>query len=257
MRPVTRASARSTLFAIGGLTGFAVLAAEPLPDTPYRLVEGRGYTVCEAFLKNLNAFNEPMVCDLKVHPSHSEFSSLEWEELDVQSNLKLVYEAESLLVLLTPTGTKPKPFEEWAKDFHARVASSKTNAPRLRRAILDLNGSGPETLIWYEQPGTESCRDSVAQLRHASSLVTFGGDIFVQRRKSQQLERITGLTGRTEVVLYKGRSPWFVHAYMGPAWRQERSKRVAAVWLKPISSRFTSRDRYLAAPRCEYERDLI
>src|SRR6267142_194097 len=101
----------------------------------YRLVNGKGYSVCEAFLKNLNAFTEaepPMLCEQKLHPSHPEFKIPKWEELNIDNNLQLVYAAESQLWEFTPIGQKPSPFDEWVKSFRARVTAGKAK-PRSRK----------------------------------------------------------------------------------------------------------------------------
>ncbi len=75
-------------------------AANSLADDQrpaYRLTEGMGYTVCEAYLRNLRAFGpgeRDPVCNPRPHPGNKNFSEPTWQQMDVQQNLKLIYQAE-------------------------------------------------------------------------------------------------------------------------------------------------------------------
>ena len=183
------------------------------PSKPrYRIIQGKGYTVCEAFLKNLNAFppdEPPMVCEQKIHPTHPEFSRPTWEEMDVQSNLKLIYEVEGLHWRFRSIDAKP--FEEWEKHYQERIKTGEAK-PRLRKTVLDLNGSGPETLIWYEYL-IGKCADDLKEFKNTSTGP--GGFIVVLRAATGKLEKFTGLivsAKQTDVLLYRGRKVLFTHA---------------------------------------------
>jgi hypothetical protein len=224
-------------------------AAEPR----YRLVEGKGYTVCEAFLKNLNAFpsdEPPMVCEQRVHPTHPEFTRPTWEELDIQKHLTLIYEAESLLWKFTPIGSKAKPFDEWEKAYQERIRSGEAK-PRLRKAVLNLNGSGAETLIWYE-PLVGSCDQ---ELTH-KGVRGPGGHIFVQQSTTGALQPFGGLIGtegRTDVLLYKNTQVQFLTAGMDmDLSNPDQPTPVWKIGLHPVSSRLTNRKRFLISKRCYY-----
>lgn len=226
-------------------------AGEPSEPPRYRIVQGQGYTACEAFVKNLNAFpiDDSMACDLKIHRTHPEFSRPQWEELDVQTHLDLVYEAENLLM---SAGSKPPPFVQWQSRYQERVASDQRKPPRLRKATLDLNGSGPETLIWYEVPGAESCPIDEGRQQYVDAMNSFGGHVFVQRRATGELERIYGFittNGRTDVLLHAGR-PYFANAYLGPIWAGGESKRVLRIGIHPIARRLTDDGKYGVPARC-------
>jgi hypothetical protein len=189
-----------------------LFAATVFAAPRYRLVKGKGFTVCEAFLKNLNAFppaEPPMVCEQKIHPSHPEFRTPKWEELNIEDNLTLVHAAESQLLEFTPTGQKPSAFGEWAKGFHERVALGKVK-PRLRKLVVALNNKGPEVLISYD-PDANECQQNLA-LRATEG---GGGYVFVLRPNSEMLlEQFAGLIGnqeRLDVILYR-HTPYFVNA---------------------------------------------
>ena len=237
-------------------------AADSMDPSRYRLVEGNGYTVCEAFLKNLNAFPKdepPMVCEQKIHPSHPEFTRPLWEEMNVQNNLKLIYQAESLMVRFTPSTTTPKPYtpqpyEEWEKKYQQRIKSGEA-IPRLRKAVWDLNGNGPETLIWYDDR-INQCRDDMA--KYKTQYGGGGGHIFVLRSKTGVLEPFGGLLGtegRTDVVLYRNKSVYFTNAYPDAVLGKVKNRPVWAIGVHPISPRLTGKGKYLIRHRCVYHAD--
>jgi len=85
--------------AIGALCYVSTLSA--LADSSrkpiYRTKEGMGYTVCEAYLRNLRAFGpseRDPVCDPRPHPGNKDFSEPTWHQVDVQQHLQLIYQAE-------------------------------------------------------------------------------------------------------------------------------------------------------------------
>ena len=77
------------LYFLIALTGPA--HAGEAPSTPttrprYELIKGKGVEVCEAYKKNLNAFNdtEPMVCERKIDPELKDFEKPVWQEVDAR-----------------------------------------------------------------------------------------------------------------------------------------------------------------------------
>jgi hypothetical protein len=101
----------------GALLMFAsVSGAQERANQPrYWLEKGAGYAVCQEFLANLNAFppeEPPLMCEQKIHPSHPEFTRPVWEEMEIEANIRLIHQAESLA--FTPIGAAPKSFEEWS-----------------------------------------------------------------------------------------------------------------------------------------------
>jgi hypothetical protein len=185
----------------------------------YRLDLAKGWAACEAFLKNLNAFpasDPPMLCEQKIHPTHPEFSKPKWRDMDVQGNLRLIYDAEIQSARFTPAGNKPKPFDEWVRDYQAKIKSGAVK-PILRKVVLDINGNGPETLIWY-QPWPDEC-----EINQGKGLPGRGGAyIFVQRTQGGKVEPVVSLSDNPhDVFIYKGR-PYFSGA--GPSYRYHPPK---------------------------------
>ena len=173
----------------------------------YRLVQGKGYTVCEQFLKNLNAFpvtDPPMVCEQKIHPTHPEFSKPQWEEMDVQGNLKLIFAIESHLARFTAKLKAPLNYNTWLAEFQERIKSGKAK-PRLRKTILALNERGPEILAMYE-PIVDECKNG--------GLEGDGGHVFVVHESDDDItvSQIGYNTDQRNVILIYGKRPYFVSA---------------------------------------------
>lgn len=116
----------------------------------YRITLGKGTSVCEAYLKHLNAFprEEPaMLCERKLHPAFSNFNKPDWEEIDLWQHLDWVYEIDYLLKFpnhpgedysgYTLEGKKTLSFEDWRKGYEARTKSVGIK-PRLYRATLPM-----------------------------------------------------------------------------------------------------------------------
>jgi hypothetical protein len=197
----------------GALTVIAAaVGAQESREPRYWLEQGGGYPVCQDFLANLNAFppdEPPLMCEQKIHPTHPEFTLPVWEEMDIDANLGLVHEAESLLRRFTPIGAEPKTFEEWEPLFRERVRSGQA-VPRLRRTPFMLRENEAETFIWYE-PLRNSCRLDFERTGLAEDP---GGHIFVLRTRTGKLETINlGTQGRNDVLIYHGRYPYLTDAY--------------------------------------------
>jgi hypothetical protein len=213
-------------------------------------VEGKGYAVCEAFLKNLNAFpaNElPMVCTPKAHPTHPEFSTPKWEEMDVQSNLKLIHAAESQLLRFTRAGAKPLSYEQWLPTFQERVKSGELK-PRLSKMVLALNQLGQETLISYEPVIGECVIDEKSSEQ--------GRYIFVLREHAEvPLLPISSMTpDHSEILLFKGK-PYFFWANGDMEQVGDGTKRIWVPGLDRISGKLTHDERYLRDHICTYYAD--
>jgi hypothetical protein len=172
---------------------------------PYWLKQGEGYPVCRDFLENVNDFpvsEPPMVCEQKIHPAHPEFAHPIWEEMDIEGNLRLIFDAESLLWRFTPIGSSPPDFAVWAEQFRADVRSGERK-PRLRRMPFMVRENEPETLVSYE-PFADECAVGLAESGVGGNP---GGYLFVLRKATDRLEAFGGLIGtqtRTDVWQYHG-----------------------------------------------------
>jgi hypothetical protein len=216
------------------------VAAEPR----YRLINGKGYSVCEAFLKNLNAFpasEPPMVCDVKVHPTHSEFSLPDWKAMDIQRNLKIVYAAESQMPTLNGrSGIPPLPYDEWVKAFQERIRTGKAT-PLLRRAVLTLNSRGPETVIAY-RPVTSACVSAVALYNGAAP----DDYMFVLRTGSEPLVERVNLMN-TSLVMFKKRPYFFTSGS-----QDLKTWGIDLRYVSPVLPALSGTSQYVPLFRCEF-----
>jgi uncharacterized protein YecT (DUF1311 family) len=219
----------------------------------YRLVAGMGYSVCEAYLKHLNAFPPdapPMICNVRPNPKFSDITQPKWEELSVEDNLSLIYAAELLLPPYYKWQYKyrepPKPFpsyEEWKAGFDARVKAGKIS-PRLYRTRLALNERGPETLIGYE-PEPDLCEHNLHKYNSATG---DGPHIFVLNDDPEEPLKHIGVGSdlRASVLMSKGR-PFF-------AWGASHNPKTWTLELYAVFSKMRSDvpKEYGLGPRCEY-----
>src|SRR4030088_2936182 len=82
---VHAASALTLLLVLGALNPATAVAGE------YRLIEGQGKDVCEAYRKNLEPRNDPMpmACERDYNPAIAGFSSPQWHKLEIQKNRRV------------------------------------------------------------------------------------------------------------------------------------------------------------------------
>jgi len=157
---------------------------------------GRGYAVCENFLKMLNALppdEPPPVCEIKLPPGFAGFALPEWEDMPVVENMRLIYDME-MHRLNTPDRVPPEwkqyypdehwktwdrfeeakawrrvPYDIWLAHYRARMEKGEIE-PRLRRTRVALNQNGPETLLAYEWVlggDAEYCRMGLGKYNYA------------------------------------------------------------------------------------------
>lgn len=129
------------------------------PKPRFTVTEGKGWTVCESYVRFLNSLPEsepPPLCHLKLSPDLKE---PDWEELDIHTHLQLTYALEKLT---SPTRhNRPvDDFDHWKKVFEQQIRAGEA-APRLRRTHLALvEGLPVETILAYE-PDRYSCDKDV------------------------------------------------------------------------------------------------
>lgn len=116
----------------------------------FQVVRGKGWSVCERYARFLNAqppAESPPLCHLQLSP---EVKEPDWEVLDIQKHLNVIYLIEHPPYKAATNPDKPPPsFERWQQDFWQR--QSEGQSPRLRRTHLALAEGGPvETILAYE-----------------------------------------------------------------------------------------------------------
>ena len=146
-------------------------AAEPAAATAkaqprYTLQSGRGWAVCEANLKFLNATpasEDPPLCDMKFKRIAG-MREPDWEELDVAANLPVVHQIELLLGIGHIEPAPLRDFDLWKEQVRQRI-KDQDQTPRLRRTRLAMLPGGPvETLLSYDQDAN-LCRKEVGSLK--------------------------------------------------------------------------------------------
>lgn len=111
---------------------------------------GKGYTVCENYLKHLNQSLPKLAsCDIPVPPK---FKKPDWEDLDVKSNLQLAYEAETGIFQGSALYKEPD-FEAWKKLILEEIAAGKI-VPRMRKARITPTSKGEVTILGYTRDST-------------------------------------------------------------------------------------------------------
>ena len=219
---------------------FSVSAADKATPAPrYRIILGKGTSVCDAYLKHLNSFSreEPaMLCERKVNPSFSNFTKPEWEEIDLWQHLDWVYEIDYLLNFpnhpseeyygYTLEGKKVLSFEDWRKDYESRTRDAGIK-PRLYRASLPMefwleppiNKPWPELItrprVWlaYDK-GFDRCLDASSE----ESALVAGGlyNVFVLDESARKVDfqrflvSWPGSVSSVDLLVYRGKT-YFTH----------------------------------------------
>lgn len=117
---------------------------------------GKGYTVCEVYLKHLQTLTTPPSCEAPIPPG---FSLPDWEEMDVTKNLDLAYQAEGLF-LKKFGGYKHPEFDVWKATFLQEIKEGKIN-PRMRKAKVTPNDKGDAVILAYTRD-RDACHKSFA-----------------------------------------------------------------------------------------------
>ncbi|MGV8933454.1 MAG: lysozyme inhibitor LprI family protein [Gallionellaceae bacterium] len=105
---------------------------------------GKGYTVCDAYLKHLQSLTRPPTCEAPIPPS---FKQPDWEEMDVTQHLDLAYQAEGLF-LKKFGGYKHPDFDTWRQSFLQEIKEGKID-PRMRKTKVTPNDKGEATILAY------------------------------------------------------------------------------------------------------------
>ena len=183
------------------------------------MTSGRGWGVCESYVKFLNAMpvgeEDPPLCDNKFErvPGMRE---PDWKELDIASHLPVVHQIELLLGIGRITPAPARDFDLWKQQFRQRT-ESQGQAPRLRRVRLALVPGGEvETVLSYDQD-VKLCEKEVGAMKRGGLYrASLGEPNFCVFDEAQQrvmgsgywLVRMAGALG-----LYLGK-PYYFNLYL-------------------------------------------
>lgn len=204
------------LFTGSGPSAHAANKATKKAEPRYKLVAGSGYTVCERYIKMLNALPAeapPPVCEQKLHANFPDFAFPKWEELEVASHMELLREIERWLHSKNPAQWEDRrqapTLDEWLVEVERRIRTGES-APRLRRTELVLTGNKRERLVAYTRD-TRQCERQLARYggTHLSWDYVFLYDE-QGRIDPRKLDVLGGTQGGWhQVVLHNGK-PYFV-----------------------------------------------
>ncbi len=113
---------------------------------------GRGNTICEAYLKHLNSISEDWpyaACKVWVNPTRGDIRLPQWQSLDIESNLALVYQLVSFERVGSPIFTK------WQVDYVSKLKSGKIYPSLKQLEVAFKKGEPAKTLVRYEEGNSE------------------------------------------------------------------------------------------------------
>ncbi len=117
-------------------------------DARYKLVNGNGVEVCEAYQANLNSFNaaEPMLCERKIDTGFEALTGVEWKQLDLWENRELYWNLKNFLENIPEHRAMGKEDEEWI-----RRRSREKLSPQLFLSRVDIDNDGhPDRVLMYK-----------------------------------------------------------------------------------------------------------
>ena len=179
---------------------------------------GKGYTVCETYLKYLNTLDRMPKCEVVVPPN---FQRPDWEKLDVMKHLDWAYQAELMRFGRTGRWFKDNSdFAVWQRKFLAEKKAGRI-IPAMRKTRVKPSGKGEEVTILAYARHIEGCQDVLRQISKGSYWSDVGYMHFIlPDTPDAKLVEIWGSVGsmvsQTEMLLYAGR-PYFVREY-DPSW---------------------------------------
>ena len=73
------------IVAMGLLTGFTKVSEA----RGYEIIKGKGVEVCEDYLKNINEYEYPMICEREISKDIKSLKAIKWTELDLREDVTL------------------------------------------------------------------------------------------------------------------------------------------------------------------------
>jgi hypothetical protein len=150
----------TSVFLLGAAFQTNGAAATEKTKATYSLIAGKGYAVCEAYLRNLRAFRpgeRDPVCAPRPHSTNKDFAEPEWEAMDIWQSIEMIYKAEMSYGIYRNHPERHPPYEQWRKDFEAQMRSGAIR-PSLKRARVEFVKGKPVTVVAYARnhPGCEA-----------------------------------------------------------------------------------------------------
>jgi uncharacterized protein len=164
---------------------------------------GHGYTVCESYLKHLNSLPKDWphgACKAWVNPALGDISLPQWQSLDVESNLALVYQ------LVSFEKAEFINFAKWQADYVSKLKSGKIY-PSLKQLEVSLTKGEPlQTLVRYQEGDSEMTGCD----KNDMPILSGGGtnsEIFILDERKQPVKEVN--FAYEEMLLYK-KQPFFI-----------------------------------------------
>ena len=134
--------------------------AKPFPYEIKSVLPGKGYSLCELMLANMQAQSEPMSCEFKISPKYQKYFSLpEWEDIDPWADIDLLWKVDVMGAAIHPQRKELEKLtrEQWLEQFK-RQLQQNNQKPILRRARFDLEGNGKvDWILAYQLKWKEPC----------------------------------------------------------------------------------------------------
>lgn len=124
---------------------FALTGAPAIAGN-YELVKGGGVEVCEAYLENLNSFDNymPMNCSRDVNPKLKMLSKPAWQNIDAVKNFELLQAVDKFLSPLTHMHVTPE-------YINLLKSGARGGGIFMFQTEIDIDNDGnPETVLKYE-----------------------------------------------------------------------------------------------------------
>jgi hypothetical protein len=210
---------------------------------------GKGYTVCETYLKYLNTLDKMPTCEVVVPP---DFQRPNWEELDVMQHLDWAYQAE-VIALGQYDWFKfaNRDAATWREKFLAEMQAG-TIVPAMRTTRVTPIADGEEiTLLAYTR-NKGGCID-VVQQKLGSYWSGVGYAHFrIMDSPGSPLAIIEGAVGsmrhQTELLFYQGKA-YFIREF-SPAGYD--TPHIGIVTFSALLSSLSTEQRYWVEKRCEF-----
>lgn len=180
---------------------------------------GKGYSVCEDYLRYLNTLDKLPVCEVVVPPG---FQRPTWEEQDVMQHLDWAYQAETFSHLGTDEDFRKEYPDEttFIKKFLEEIRNDKIVPAMRTTKVTPIAGGEEITLLAYTR-NRRACMDLLHKTLAAGFRSSGGIGGYVHSRIMDSPDRhlaeipgaVASMSFPMELLLYRGR-PYFVGKFV-------------------------------------------